>query len=71
MGDIEVLPDRSICVRCPWHSWCIELSTGRVLVPKGRKVTTQVYQTEVDEEGAIFVVFDQFASKFFSGEEDF
>eukprot|EP00092_Neocalanus_flemingeri_P021762 GFUD01023608.1.p1 GENE.GFUD01023608.1~~GFUD01023608.1.p1 ORF type:complete len:238 (+),score=87.57 GFUD01023608.1:65-778(+) len=21
LGDIEVLPDRSLCVRCPWHRW--------------------------------------------------
>ena len=21
LGDIEVLPDRSLCLRCPWHRW--------------------------------------------------
>jgi len=21
LGDIEVLPDKSLCVRCPWHKW--------------------------------------------------
>ena len=21
LGDIEMLPDRSICVKCPWHKW--------------------------------------------------
>ena len=21
LGDIEVLPDSSLCVRCPWHKW--------------------------------------------------
>ena len=20
-GDIEVLPDKSLCVKCPWHKW--------------------------------------------------
>ena len=21
LGDIEVLPDKSLCVKCPWHKW--------------------------------------------------
>ena len=29
MGDIEVLPDRSLCVRCPWHKWAFCVATGR------------------------------------------
>lgn len=26
MGDIEVLPDKSLCVRCPWHKWAFCVS---------------------------------------------
>ena len=70
MGDIEVLPDLSLCVRCPWHSWCIELTSGRVLEPKGKTmIYTQVYKTEVNEEGTIFVAFDQLAEKYFTGND--
>ena len=25
LGDIEVLPDRSLCLRCPWHRWTFAL----------------------------------------------
>jgi len=30
LGDIEVLPDKSLCVRCPWHRWafCVGRSGG-------------------------------------------
>lgn len=25
LGDIEVLPDLSLCLRCPWHKWTFSL----------------------------------------------
>ena len=31
LGDIEVLPDRSLCLRCPSHRWAFCL--GRVSIP--------------------------------------
>ena len=29
LGDIEVLPDKSLCVKCPWHKWtfCVAKNT--------------------------------------------
>jgi len=31
LGDIEVLPDKSLCIRCPWHKWkfCLAKSQQR------------------------------------------
>ncbi|XP_072047736.1 LOW QUALITY PROTEIN: Rieske domain-containing protein-like [Amphiura filiformis] len=71
MGDIEVLPDLSLCVRCPWHSWCIELSTGRVREPRGKRIITQVYSTKVDDDGNISIAFDHFSERFFSDDIKF
>ena len=36
-GEIEELPDRSLCVRCPWHKWtfCVSGREGR----NGRSLT--------------------------------
>ena len=31
MGEIEVLPDSSLCVRCPWHSWKFSLQNGKCI----------------------------------------
>merc|ERR1712226_957668 len=28
LGDIEMLPDRSLCVKCPWHKWRFCISSG-------------------------------------------
>ena len=25
LGDIEMMPDKSLCVRCPWHRWAFRL----------------------------------------------
>ena len=27
-GNIEVLPDKSLCVRCPWHKWAFKVGSG-------------------------------------------
>ena len=34
LGDIEVLPDKSLCVKCPWHKWTFCVSGGN-----GRNIT--------------------------------
>merc|ERR1711892_224737 len=36
LGDIEVLPDKSLCVRCPWHKWafCVAKSQSGELTGK-------------------------------------
>merc|ERR1719242_910089 len=51
-GDIEVLPDRSLCVRCPWHKWAFRLSGrqshGDCVFPPGRDdKKLQLYPTSV------------------------
>ena len=28
LGDIEVLPDKSLCVKCPWHKWTFCVARG-------------------------------------------
>jgi len=35
LGDIEVLPDKSLCVRCPWHKWAFCLA--KTQDPSGRE----------------------------------
>ena len=40
LGDIEMLPDKSICVRCPWHKWafCVgRKEEGAVVVGDARR----------------------------------
>ena len=72
MGDIEVLPDMSLCVRCPWHSWRFQLETGKVIFPKGRDDIAMVtYPVKVQADGQIWVGFDEFAKEYFENPEDF
>ncbi|XP_054761650.2 Rieske domain-containing protein-like [Lytechinus pictus] len=72
MGDIEVLPDMSICVKCPWHKWRIDLTSGEVKSPKGRtEVSSVTFPTKIDENGTIFIGFQNFSGKYFSGDADF
>ena len=66
LGDIESLPDRSLCVRCPWHSWRFDLNTGRVRKPSHRSLCAIVYPTRVLADGTILVGFDEFDHKYFS-----
>jgi len=65
LGDIEILPDKSLCVRCPWHKWafCVSSSAGNsespgkwqdskvgsCVFPTGRSKTLQVFSTEVSK----------------------
>lgn len=71
LGDIEVLPDRSLCVRCPWHHWCVDLTSGRVRRPEGKRQVTGVYPTRVEEDGSILVGFQNFSKSYFQSEENF
>ncbi|PIK46547.1 putative Rieske domain-containing protein-like [Apostichopus japonicus] len=71
LGDIEVLPDRSLCVRCPWHHWCVDLASGRVRRPSGRTQTTNVYMTKVTDDGNIFVGFKHFSNQYFQSQCEF
>lgn len=69
MGDIEVLPDRSLCVKCPWHNWKMELKSGKVKLPKGSRSPTTVYPVSVKENGTIYVGFDAIDAQYFTGAE--
>ena len=69
LGDIETLPDLSLCVKCPWHSWCFDLHTGRVRRPAGRNLEAAVYSTKVLPDGTILVGFDQFDPHYFTAED--
>ena len=62
MGDIEVLPDRSLSVRCPWHKWAFRVNVnrgdghggveeGECVFPPGRNdKSLEVYPTKIDRK---------------------
>ena len=66
MGDIEELPGEGLCVRCPWHHWKILLDSGTIGEHKGRTQSTVVYPVKINEEGDIYVGFDQVSRRFFN-----
>lgn len=65
LGDIEDMPDKSLCVRCPWHSWRFNLLTGMVCQPKGKNLQAVVYPVRVRPDGTILVGFHQFSPSYF------
>lgn len=69
LGDIETLPDMSVCVRCPWHSWRFELKTGQVRQPKGRQLSATIYPVQVKQDGTLLVGFSELNSKYFTDED--
>ena len=68
MGDIEALPDLSLCIKCPWHKWRFSLENGKVVTPKDRNLQLKVYPTRVDDDGTIRVGFDSLDQRFFSAD---
>ncbi|KAF6039530.1 hypothetical protein EB796_002155 [Bugula neritina] len=71
-ADIELLPDvSSICVTCPWHSWKIDLTSGKVLFPPHRTQRAKVFQTMLDDDGQIWIGFDAFNTRYFNLNTDF
>ncbi|XP_013382072.1 Rieske domain-containing protein [Lingula anatina] len=69
IGDIEELPDFSVCVRCPWHGWKFDLKTGRCKHPSGEQRCTIVYAVRVDTQGNIEIGFESFSGKYFNSED--
>jgi len=49
LGDIEVLPDKSLCVRCPWHKWAFKVSGGR---RPGERFRRNLFQ-DVPDDGTM------------------
>ncbi|KAL4224486.1 hypothetical protein ACF0H5_015187 [Mactra antiquata] len=68
LGEIEELAD-SLCVKCPWHGWKIDLKDGKVKFPHGHDVTTVVFPVKVTENGQIYIGFDRLAEKYFHVED--
>nr|XP_027214471.1 cytidine monophosphate-N-acetylneuraminic acid hydroxylase-like isoform X1 [Penaeus vannamei] len=69
VGDIEDVPGKSLCVRCPYHGWKFDLETGKCCHPKSRgDLSAIVYPVRVDpESGEMAVGFDQFNPFYFTG----
>ena len=61
-----MLPDRSLCVRCPWHSWAFKLKgeggRGDCVFPPGRdEKKLQLYPTvSQGKRKQIKIGFDSF-----------
>ncbi|CAL4141325.1 unnamed protein product [Meganyctiphanes norvegica] len=68
VGDIEELPDQSLCVRCPYHGWKFDLATGKCRHPSSRgDMSTKVYPVKVDHyTGDLSVGFIEFSPLYFS-----
>ena len=56
LGEIELFPDKSLCVRCPWYLWafCVSENAGHSKVgscvfPEGRRKCLRVFSTEISE----------------------
>ncbi|XP_064635309.1 uncharacterized protein LOC135492665 [Lineus longissimus] len=69
VGDIEVLPDKSVCVRCPWHSWKFDIMTGKSRIPLGHNLQAETYDVLVKENGDLKIAFEKLGPSCFS--EDF
>ncbi|XP_045607781.1 uncharacterized protein [Procambarus clarkii] len=67
IGDIEALPDRSLCVRCPYHGWKFNLVTGKCHHPKTRQdLSAMVYPVKVNpQNGEIAIGFNEFNPFYF------
>ena len=71
LGDIEKISEGSIlCVVCPWHKWKIELGTGKLKYPQ-RKKQVDIYPVRVDQNGDLYIGFDEFSPTYFEGTDDF
>ena len=71
LGDIEEI-DKSICVKCPWHGWKIDLETGKVVHPVGHGIeATLTFPVKVNDNGDMFVGFDGLNTKYFKTDFEF
>ena len=52
MGEIEMLPDNSLCIRCPWHGWKFALDSGKCVRSNdsGKEHSVKAYPIKIDYE---------------------
>jgi len=67
-GDIEELPSRNgYCIKCPWHSWKFDISTGQCVSPQNRYSRfLKTYPVKFDCKGKISVGFASIDPALFS-----
>merc|ERR1712126_296846 len=41
LGDIEVMPDKSLCVKCPWHKWSFCVANYKVTQDTRRRLFSE------------------------------
>ena len=79
LGDIEVLPDQSLCVRCPWHRWAFTVGgagpdstrrqlfpgrqPGQCVSPPGRSARLDTFPATTSASGQVRVGFSSFHSR--------
>jgi len=65
LGEIEELPDKSNCIKCPWHSWKFNITTGECIFPghpSNKRLTVYPIRLNKDE---IRIGFPRIAKKYF------
>ena len=71
LGDIEEIDD-TVCVKCPWHGWKMDLETGKVVHPAGHDLrSTLTFPVKVKDSGKLFVGVDGLNERYFKIDYDF
>ncbi|XP_018007933.1 Rieske domain-containing protein [Hyalella azteca] len=67
MGDIEDYGyQQKPCVRCPYHGWKFDLTTGECIYPRHQTKQARVYPVKVDpNDGSLWVGFKCFNEQYF------
>ena len=73
MGEIETLPDRSLCVRCPWHGWRFNLQTGKCITStdaggcnQNTRVATYSVRVDSQNDNKLSVGFKKLNPQYFA-----
>ena len=70
LGDIEDIgcgePPR---IRCPWHKWCFELTSGKQVRPHLGGKSTITYPARLAENGRVEIGFKSLHKSFFNSHE--
>ena len=70
LGDIEDIGcGESPRVRCPWHKWCFELTTGKQVRPHLGGKSTTTYPARLRENGQIEIGFQSLDKNYFTSGE--